>query len=159
MEKAASLFLFWSPPRAGGETNHLPKLSTFSKKWFIRPPRKEHGSKSYRIVCRYYIKLRDDDRMLLEEVKKFFGVGTVFFQRDRRPNHHNGYRFEVGDAGSLMNVIIPFFQKHTLQSKRKVDFDLFVNIIEAVRRGSHRTTRGLDEIRELKAEMHQYRAR
>jgi len=126
---------------------------------FVRPPRKEHGSKSYRVACRYYIKLRDDDKPLLEKVKKFFGIGTVFFQYDKRPNHHHGYRFEIGRTDNLADIVIPFFEKHRLQSKKIVDFNLFAKIVKAVQNQEHKTKRGLKRIKKWKSKMHQYRAR
>lgn len=126
---------------------------------FIRPPKKEHGSKSYRIACRYYIKLRDDDKQLLEKVKKFFGVGNVFFQHDGRPNHHHGYKFEIGRIEDLANIIIPFFKEHKLQSKKVIDFNLFVRIVKATQNQQYKTKHGLEKIKKLKSEMHQYRAR
>ena len=46
---------------------------------YIRPPKKEHGSKSHRIECHYYIKLREDDVDLLRNVYRFFKVGRVVF--------------------------------------------------------------------------------
>ncbi|KKS37513.1 MAG: hypothetical protein A3G49_00955 [Candidatus Sungbacteria bacterium RIFCSPLOWO2_12_FULL_41_11] len=123
---------------------------------YIRPPKKEHGSKSYRIECHYYIKLRDDDRLLLENVKKFFRVGRVSFQRENRPNHHHAYRFEVTNLNDLQSVIIPFFEKHKLQSKRITDFELFKKILRAVLRKEHQNKDGLKEIQQWKSKMHKY---
>lgn len=123
---------------------------------YVRPPRKEHGSKSSRIECHYYIKLREDDRVLLERVKKFFRVGRVVFQREQRPNHHHTYRFEVTNLLSLQNCIIPFFEIHTLQSKRIVDFDLFKKIVYATLKKEHHTKNGLKKIQQWKRKMHQY---
>lgn len=123
---------------------------------YIRPPKEEHGSKSYRIECHYYIKLRDDDRLLLENVKKFFQVGRVSFQRENRLNHHHMFRFEVTNLDDLQNVIIPFFERHKLQSKRIKDFELFKKILRAVLRKDHQTINGLKKIQQWKSSMHQY---
>ena len=123
---------------------------------YIRSPKKEHGSKSYRVECHYYIKLRDDDRLLLENVKKFFRIGRISFQRENRPNHHHMYRFEVTNLNDLQNVIIPFFEKYKLQSKRIKDFELFKKILRAVLRKDHQRTDGLKKIQLWKSKMHQY---
>lgn len=123
---------------------------------YIRPPKKEHGSKSYRIECHYYIKLRDDDRLLLENVKKFFQIGRVSFQRENRPNHHHMYRYEVTNLNDLQNVIVTFFEKYKLQSKRIVDFELFKKILRAVQKKEHQTADGLKKIQQWKLKMHQY---
>ena len=123
---------------------------------YIRPPKKEHGSKNYRVECHYYIKLREDDWMLLENVKKFFQIGRVVFQRENRPNHHHMYRFEVTNLNDLQNLIIPFFEKYKLQSKRIKDFELFKKIVTSVLKQEHQTQAGLRRIQQWKAEMHQY---
>lgn len=85
---------------------------------YIRPPKKEHGSKNHRVECHYYIKLREDDLPLLKKVRRFFGVGHISFQRECRLNHHNSYRYETTNLQEICDVIIPFFDVHSLQSKR-----------------------------------------
>ena len=36
---------------------------------YLNPPNKRHGSVNYRVQCRYYIKMREDELPLLEKVK------------------------------------------------------------------------------------------
>ena len=126
---------------------------------YLRPPKKKYGSKNYRVECHYYIKLRDDDKNLLEQVKKFFGVGRISFQRNNRPNHHHAYRFEVTNLKELLKVVIPFFEKHKLVSKRRKDFELFKKIVKSVSKKEHLTKEGLSKIQQWKSEMHKYWAR
>lgn len=123
---------------------------------YIRPPKKEHGSKSYRIECHYYIKLRDDDKPLLENVKKFFGAGRVVFQRENRPHHHHMYRFEITNLLQLKKLIVPFFEKNKLRSKKIKDFELFRKTVHSVLKKEHQTLRGLTKIKRWKSKMHQY---
>ena len=126
---------------------------------YIWPPNRKHGSISYRAQCHYYIKLRDDDKSLLDSVKKFFRIGRVVFQSENRPNHHHMYRFEVSNLFDLQNRIIPFFEKHKLRSKRVKDFELFKKIVRSVLSKEHQTKGGLRKIQHWKSSMHQYRAR
>ncbi len=123
---------------------------------YIRPPKREHGAKSYRIECHYYIKLRDDDRALLEEVKTFFGIGRLSFQRENRPNHHHMYRYEVTNLQELQNRIIPFFERNSLRGMKMKDFELFRHIVHAVIRKEHHTPIGLRRIQRWKSLMHAY---
>lgn len=126
---------------------------------FIRSPNKRHQSVHFRVQCHYYIKLRDDDVALLRKVQKFFGIGTVVFQKDNRPNHHHAYRFHVTNLKDLSKHIIPFFKRHKLQSKRITDFNLFCRIVDAVMRNEHQNSSGLAKIQKWKKQMHQYRTR
>ena len=127
---------------------------------FIHPFRK--GLSKYpRIECRYYIKLREDELSLLEEVKNFFGCGSIYLQKEKRLNHRNCYRFEISSYQKISEVVIPFFQKHHPRSiGRKNDFDLFCKIFEIVsdKKGRHITEKELKQIKELKLQMHKYRA-
>lgn len=123
---------------------------------YLRPPKKEHGSKNFRVECHYYIKLRDDDRMILEKVKKFWKTGLVVFQKDNRPNHHHNYRFQINNLNDLKNLVIPFFERHRLQSKKIKDFELFKKIVKAVIDKEHQTANGYRKIFQLKSKMHKY---
>lgn len=126
---------------------------------YIRPPKKEHGSKNHRVECHYYIKLREDDLPLLKKVKAFFKIGRISFQKESRPNHHNNYRYEVTNLKDISDVIIPFFDKNLLQSKRLIDYRLFKKIVKSVLDKKHQKLLGFNQIRQWKSEMHKFRAR
>ncbi|MBI2449922.1 MAG: LAGLIDADG family homing endonuclease [Candidatus Nealsonbacteria bacterium] len=121
---------------------------------YIRPPSKKHGAKNYRVECHYYVKLREDDLPLLKKVKQFFGVGRISFQKDRRPNHHNCYRYETTQLQEIREIIIPFFDANPLEGNKIHDFRLFKKIVDAVIKKRHQTKNGLEQIKQWKKEMH-----
>ena len=121
---------------------------------YLLPPKKEHGSISYRVQCRYYIKMREDELPLLEKVKQFWGCGKIYFQREYRKNQRDNYRFEVFNYDLLKNVVVPFFERHQLESKRIKDFELFCQILNLAISKAHHTKRGLQKIMKLKSQMH-----
>src|SRR3989338_4923241 len=92
---------------------------------FLTPTNKKHGSISYRVQCRYYIKMREDELPLLEKVQKFWGCGKLYLQREYRENQRDNYRFEIFNYELLNSVVVPFFKKHSLESKRIKDFEIF----------------------------------
>ena len=108
-----------------------------------------------RIEPRFYIKLIEKDKQVLDELKKYFNCGNVYFQKDNRKNHQHCYRFEVSNRKDLHEVIIPFFRKHQLcfPSKRN-DFELFCEIMKAIQEGKHLTDDGLRDLYALKQRMH-----
>ena len=123
---------------------------------YVRDP----GSKNYpkrrvRVEPRFYVKLVEKDKIILFQLKNFFGCGSVYFQKDTRPNHQHCYRYEVYNRDDLERVIIPFFKQNALRlpSKGK-DFELFCGIIKAIKRNDHMTDTGLRKIRALKVRMH-----
>jgi hypothetical protein len=108
-----------------------------------------------RIEPRFYVKLVEEDKEILNGLKDFFGCGKVYFQKDARKNHKNCYRFEVFNRKELTTIIIPFFQENLPQfpSKRE-DFKIFCVIMEKIREGRHLTDSGLREMCALQRRMH-----
>lgn len=104
---------------------------------------------------KFYLKLVEEDKDILYRLKDFFGCGSVYFQKDTRPNHKNCYRFEVYRHDDLLNIIVPFFQKHTLQfaSKRR-DFEIFCQLMEMIKHQKHLQSEGLEQMYAMKQLMH-----
>lgn len=121
---------------------------------YLLPPKQSHGSVHYRVQCRYYIKMREDDLPLLQKVRGFWGCGKIYFQKEYRKNQRHNYRFEIFDYELLSAVVVPFFKKYPLQSKRIKDFKLFCKILELAMKKAHRTPKGIARIKKLKMQMH-----
>ena len=121
---------------------------------YLQPPGKKAGAIHYGVQCRYYIKMREDELPLLKKVQAFWGYGKIYFQREYRKNQRDNYRFEIFDLHTLKTVVVPFFQKHTLESKRIKDFRLFCTILNLALNKAHHTKRGIAKIQRLKSQMH-----
>ena len=119
------------------------------------PDLKKNVARRVKAEPRFYLKLREKDKDILYELKRFFGCGNVYFQRDRRKNHQNCYRYEVANRNDLERIIIPFFRKYPLKlvSKNK-DFGIFCKIMERIKNGEHLTEWGLRRLYQLKQNMH-----
>ena len=104
---------------------------------------------------KFYLKLIERDKEILESLKQYFGCGSVYFQKDRRPNHQDCFRYEVYNRQDLLNVIIPFFKKYKLKFPTKShDFKIFCEIMEGISEGKHLTEVGLRKLFKLKQLMH-----
>jgi hypothetical protein len=104
---------------------------------------------------KFYLKLIEKDKDILYQLKEHFGCGSVYFQKDNRPNHQNCYRYEVFNWKEIETIIIPFFRKNKLKlkSKRK-DFEIFCKIFQKLRSGHHHKKDGLRVLFKMKQEMH-----
>ena len=104
-----------------------------------------------KVELKFSLKLRHQDKEMLEELQKFFGCGKVYIQRDKRANHSLCYRFEVQNKKEIIEKIIPFFKQNSpkIQS-RKRDFELFRQIVEL----SQNDSVDLEKIEQLKSQMH-----
>ena len=104
-----------------------------------------------RVELKFSLKLRHQDKEVLDELQKFFGCGKVYIQRDKRANHSLCYRFEVQNKKEIIEKVIPFFEQNPpkIQS-RKRDFELFKQIAELSKNDSV----DLEKIEKLKEQMH-----
>ncbi len=108
-----------------------------------------------RVEPKFYLKLVEKDKTILYALQQFFGCGSVYFQRDRRRNHQDCYRYEVYRRDNLQKIIIPFFQKNKLKfySKQR-DFKIFCELMEMIKKGDHMTDMGLKKMLKIKQKMH-----
>lgn len=118
----------------------------------VRPPFNRKGGALVQLC--FYIKVQERDKRLLEKIRNKLGCGSVYFQHETRANHTQCYRYTVNTHRDIFRKIIPFFQKYPLQSDSKQrSFEIFCAIGELVRKGAHHTNRGIQQIKNLKAQM------
>src|SRR5271163_2398921 len=87
------------------------------------------------------------DIQLLHALKKFFGCGVV------RTNHGDRMAYRVRGLNHLIERIVPFFEKHPLKSKKRVDFARFRKILQLMTRKEHLTSEDIEEIRVIAKSM------
>lgn len=110
------------------------------------------------VETHFYIKVRKEDKPMLEAVKLALGCGAIYFQKEERLNHTECYRYEVNSRQDIREKIIPLFNDYSLLSLKRNDFRLFAQISQMVDRKEHRTKAGFEKIRQLKSQMN-YRTR
>ena len=83
----------------------------------------------------------------LENIKKFFGCGTIYLNK-RYDNHHEHLlKYVVRNREELLKNIIPFFEKNQLQSAKKNDFKVFAKIVKMMDKRKHLEEKGLGKIK------------
>lgn len=123
---------------------------------YVRNPDVEkRAARRVMVEPKFYIKLIERDKDVLYALKDFFGCGSIYFQKDTRPNHQQCYRYEVFRWEELQTVIIPFFKVHMLKfvSKRN-DFEIFCTMMSLLQKKEHQTESGLRKLFDLKQRMH-----
>lgn len=109
-----------------------------------------------RIQLHFYIKMQEKDKPLLEGVRDILRCGAVYFQKEKRKNHCQCYRYTVSSQRDILKYIIPFFEKNPLQSASKQkSFKAFCMIAKKVNDKKHLTKKGIQEIKQLKSMMNQ----
>ena len=90
---------------------------------------------------------------VLDLFKEILKCGNVYVNR-RFDNHNEDiYRFCVRSLKDLNTKVIPFFTEHRLRTHKKIDFDIFCEVMKCVSNGKHLHTLGLKEIANLAMKM------
>src|SRR2546430_5287330 len=73
----------------------------------------------YQVLPEFTVVQHQRDVQLLHALKRFFGCGVV------RHNHGDRMAYRVRGLNHLTERIVPFFEKHSLKSRKRVDFARF----------------------------------
>ena len=85
-------------------------------------------------------------RAALEELRAFFGCGSIIENR-RSDNHRMPLmRYSVKGRSDLEGTIIPFFEQHPLRTAKKLDFEEFRSVLQLMQNGRHLEFDGLRTI-------------
>ena len=124
----------------------------FSINFVKQPDRKEKTrirkgyTTGYQISHEFAVVQGEKSINSLKKLKDFFKVGNIYINR-RYDNHkENLYRFSVVRREDLIKTIIPFFQKHPLQTSKMNDFCLFVKCMKEIEKRNHLTRVGAIKI-------------
>ena len=101
----------------------------------------------FQVLPEFTIVQHERDVQVLHALKAYFGCGVV------RKNHADRMAYRVRGHEHLSKNIIPFFEKHSLKSRKRVDFAKFRDIVNLMNRGDHLTSAGVEHIREIANQM------
>ncbi len=87
------------------------------------------------------------DVSILHALKHHFQCGVV------RVNHGDRMCYRVRGHANLMRYILPFFEKHKLKTKKRIDFEKFRDIVILMNKQKHLTAEGIVEIEKITNQM------
>jgi hypothetical protein len=76
----------------------------------------------------FSVEIRTDDLEILEEIKRYFGCGTITFRHyrsDRKYPSNPTARFQISRHYELVESLIPHFDKFPLRAKKRRDYVVF----------------------------------
>ena len=98
----------------------------------------------YQVLPEFVIVQHKRDVKLLYKIKSFFGCGII------KPKNGDTMCYCVRKFDHLLNIIVPFFEKHQLKSLKKVDFLKFRKVIMLIEKKEDLTMEGLEQIRKIR---------
>ena len=102
----------------------------------------------FQVLPEFTVVQHQRDVQLLYALKQFFGCGVV------RRNHGERLAYRVRSLDHLNEKIVPFFEKHPLKSKKRVDFAKFRKILQLITKEEHLKSDGIARIRAMAKTMH-----
>ena len=97
-------------------------------------------STGFQVLPEFTVVQHERDVHILHALKAHFGCGVV------RVNHGDRMAWRVRSKEHLLERIIPFFMRHSLKTKKKVDFLKFRDVLLLMDRGEHLTSEGVEKI-------------
>ena len=104
-------------------------------------------TQSKQVLPEFVVVQHNRDVNVLYALKDYFQCGVV------RVNHGDRMAYRARGFDNLRNKIIPFFEKHKLKTKKRIDFEKFRDIVLLMERKMHLTSEGLLEIQKIANQM------
>ena len=101
----------------------------------------------YQVLPEFTVVQHERDVQVLHAFKAYFGCGVV------RRNHGDRMAYRVRGQTHLWELIVPFFVKHPLKTKKRLDFQKFKRVLRMMQAGEHLTPQGLEKIKDIAAKM------
>lgn len=101
----------------------------------------------FQVLLEFVVTQHRRDVKVLESIRGFFKCGVV------RVNHGDVMCYRVRRFSDLVNIIIPFFEKHSLKTTKNINFIKFKRVVKLVSSGAHLTTEGFHQIKKIKEEL------
>ncbi len=101
----------------------------------------------FQVLPEFTVVQHKRDIQVLHALKDYFGCGVV------RINHGDRMAYRVRGLNHLREIIVPFFEKHALKTKKRIDFLKFRKVLLLMEKNRHLDVDGIEEIRSIKEEM------
>lgn len=105
------------------------------------------------ILPEFTVVQHERDAKVLYALKAYFGCGVV------RTNHGDRLAYRVRDRRCLVDVVAPFFMKHTLKTSKNVEFLKFRRVLLWMEADRHLDPAGVEDIRRVAETMNRSRPR
>ena len=106
-------------------------------------------SSGWQIFPEFVVTQGEKSRSSLELIQSYFQCGQIY-ENHRSDNHKEHLlRYCVRSKKDLLEIVIPFFEKHTLNTAKRDDFQKFVRILNLIKVGKHLSKAGMTKIAKI----------
>src|SRR3989344_8450541 len=102
----------------------------------------------WQIITEFHVSQNPGGKNVLDEFRKRLECGYL------KPNHANNPKDKswiliVKNRDDLINKVIPFFKKYPLQTSKRQDFKIFVDVLNIIKKEEHLSKDGLRRVVDL----------
>lgn len=118
----------------------------------------KHKQKKLGLDARLHfeIELRADDEEILRRIQETLDCGKIYHLNYQRYGWHPHVELKVSSIKEIREKLIPFFQKHPLQGKKRHSYDLFVQAVKVFEEKEHLTMIGIEKLYRIRKKMNKY---
>jgi len=98
----------------------------------------------FQVLPEFTVTQHQRDVKILYALKEYFQCGVV------RVNHGDILCYRVRGFHHLNDIIVPFFEKHKLKTKKRIAFERFRDAVLLIEKGEHLTIQGVEKCRKLR---------
>lgn len=100
--------------------------------------------KVQQILPEFTVVQHQSDIQILYALKAYFGCGVV------RKNNGDRMCYRVRGRAHLRDIILPFFEKHKLKTKKRVQFEKFRDVVLLMCKDEHLLPEGVEKIEKIR---------
>ena len=105
---------------------------------------KDNPDYKYKIKISASFNISQKELKILAWIKSKLGCGTI------RSRSDGLFYFEVTNLDSLNDIVIPFFDRYRLRTRKHYAFTIFKMIVNLMLQGEHKTKEGMIQIFQLR---------
>jgi hypothetical protein len=121
-----------------------------------KPP---HTKLGWQVFPEFVVTQGEKSIEALKTVRDFFDCGRIFVNKRYDNHNENLYRYCVRSQQDLHNKVIPFFNDNPLRTAKKIDFDIFKQVMEMMKEHNHLSRDGIIKIAKLSQKMNRKKSR
>jgi hypothetical protein len=107
----------------------------------------------HQVLPEFTVVQHERDVQVLHALKAHFECGVV------RRNHGDRMAYRVRNVDHLLKRIVPHFVQYPLMTRKRQDFIKFRRVLLKMSEGEHLTVEGVEEIRQIAAQMNRGQSR
>jgi hypothetical protein len=100
--------------------------------------------KVQQILPEFTVVQHQSDIQILYALKAYFQCGVV------RRDNGNRMCYRVRGRGHLRDIILPFFEKHKLKTKKRIQFEKFRDVVLLMCKDQHLLPEGVEKIEKIR---------